>query len=318
MRAIDRVRAIQAIVSNMESTMSFEDVEVFFKAMDIEPETNWNGDPISGSKRDIIRSYIDTCPNAKLIDIAEQFGLGLNLASSSISQLGESKYWLADHFRVFISHVHTEKLPAANLKDTLRNYGISCFVAHQDIETSDEWRDEILRCLNSMDAMAVILSGDFNASKWTDQEVGFAVCRDVLIIPLNKGAQPYGFIEKYQSYGTQGRNVGQVAKKIFDTIAINRRTRETLADFLIRLISTGLQFDLSIFRLNQLSAIEGITKHHWEKLRNSIQSQPALGEAKELVAVLNSMLVAKGVEPVTPGEKQGKAPDNEIPFSREK
>lgn len=106
MRAIDRVRAIQAIVSEMEGTMGFEDIRVFFEAMDIEPETDSNGDPIGGSKRDIIRSYIDTCPNTKLIDIAEQFGLGLNLASSSIAQLGKSKYWLADHLRVFISHVH--------------------------------------------------------------------------------------------------------------------------------------------------------------------------------------------------------------------
>ena len=314
MRAIDRVRAIQAIVSNIEDTMGFEDVRVFFEAMDIQAEMDANGNPVYGSKRDIIRSYIDTCPNGKLIEIAEQFDLGLNLTSSSISQLGESKYWLADHFRIFISHVHTERFSASNLKDTLRNYGISGFVAHEDIETSDEWRDEILRCLNSMDAMAVILSSDCNASKWTDQEVGFAVCRDVLIIPLSKGAQPYGFIEKYQSYGAQGKNVGQVAKKIFDTIAANRRTKETLADSLIRLIATGSQFDLSIFRLHQLSAIEGIAKHHWERLRNSIQSQPGLSEAKELVAVLNSMLVAKGVDPVTPGEKQSKAPDDEIPF----
>jgi len=314
-RAIDRVRAIQAIVAEMDHAMSFEDIRVFFEAMDMEPEYDSNGDPIGGSKRDVIRSYIDTCPTPKLIDIAEQFGLGLNLASSSIAQLGESKYWLADHFRVFISHVHTEKVSAANLKFSLQKFGITCFVAHEDIDTSDEWRDEILRCLNSMDAMTVILSSDFNASKWTDQEVGFAVCRDVLIIPLNKGAQPYGFIEKYQSYNAHGRNLGQVAQKIFETIAANRRTRDILADYLIKLISTGSQPELSVFRLHQFGAIGGLEKHQWEKLRNSVQGQPAMSEAKELIVLLNSMLTAKGVEPIAlDGGKQGRALDDEIPF----
>ncbi len=315
MRAIDRVRAIQAIVGSMEDTMGFEDIRVFFEAMDMEAETDSNGDPISGTKRDIIRSYIDTCPNAKLIDIAEQFGLGLNIASSSIAQLGESEYWLEGHFRVFISHVHTEKVSAANLKGSLQRYGITCFVAHEDIATSDEWRDEILKCLNSMDAMVTILSGDFGASKWCDQEVGFAVCRDVLIVPLNKGVQPYGFIEKYQAYPATGRPVGQVAQTVFETLAANRRTREILADSLVRLIPIISQADLSIFRLHQLNAIGGLEKHHWEKLRNSVQAQSALSDVTQLVAILNPMLASKGVEPVTPaGEKQGSALDDKIPF----
>ncbi len=256
-RAIDRVRAIQAIVATMEAAMGFEDIRVFFDAMDVPPETDDFGNPIGGSKRQVIRSFVDHCQNAKLLDIAEQFGLELNLTSSSIAQLGESKYWSADHFRVFISHVHTEKVSAANLKFSLQRFGISCFVAHEDIDPSDEWRDEILRCLNSMDAMLVILSSDFNASKWTDQEVGFAVCRDVLIVPLNKGAQPYGFIEKFQSYNTQSRKIGEVAQKVFDTIATNRRTRELLIDNLIKLVSTGSQVALSIFRLRQFASIAG-------------------------------------------------------------
>lgn len=315
MRPIDRVRAIQSIVAKMEGTMNFDDVAVFFNAMDIEPDRDQFGNPIGGSLRTVIRSYIDTCSDAKLVDIAEQFDMGLNLTSSSVAQLGESRYWLPDHFRVFISHVHTEKVAAANLRSALQRYGITCFVAHEDIVTSDEWRDEILRCLNSMDAMVALLSADFNASKWCDQEVGFAVCRDALIIPINKGQQPYGFIEKYQSYGSQGKLLREVAQNIFSTLATNKRTKEILAKSLVKLITTGSQLDLSKFRLQQLSAIKDIENHHWEKMRDSIQAQPALSEDKGLLAVLNPILAKKGVATVSPvAAKRDSKLDDEIPF----
>lgn len=212
--------------------MSFDDVAVFFRAMDIEPDTDEFGAPIGGSIKTVVRSYVDTCPNAKLIEIAEQLDLSLNLSSSSVALLGKSRYWLADHFRVFISHVHTEKKAAANLKAILERYGITSFVAHEDIVTSDEWRDEILRCLNSMDALVAILSSDFKSSNWTDQEVGFAVCRDVLIVPINKGQQSYGFIEKYQSYNSIGKLAREVAQNIFDTLSANPRTKEMLVSSL--------------------------------------------------------------------------------------
>lgn len=312
MRAIDRVRAIQAIAAKMTSTMNFDDVTVFFNEMDVEPATDEFGSPIGGTINNVIRSYLDTCPNAKIIDIADQLDLGMNLTSSSVAQLGESKYWLADHFRIFISHVHTEKVAAANLKGNLQKYGITCFVAHEDIVTSDEWRDEILRCLNSMDAMVAILSSDFNASEWTDQEVGFAVCRDVLIVPLNKGRQPYGFIQKYQSYTAQGRQLGAVAKNVFDTLAANKRTKELLISTLIKLIPIGPD-DLSLFRLKQLNDVKGLEKHHWEKLSNGVQAQPS--PSKELIATLNPILAHWGPDLVIPvGKKKRSVLDDEIPF----
>lgn len=296
----------------MAGAMSFDDVAVFFRAMDIEPETDEFGSPIGGTIKNVIRSYVDTCPNAKLIEIAEQLDLGLNLTSSTVAQLGDSKYWLTDHFRIFISHVHTEKKSAANLKGILQKYGVTSFVAHEDIVTSDEWRDEILRCLNSMDAMVAILSSDFNASEWTDQEVGFAVCRDVLIIPVNKGQQPYGFISKYQSYTAMGKVVGDVAQNIFDTLATNRRTMEILVTSLIKLIPIG-PADLSLFRLNQLKAIKGLERHHWERLSNGVQSQPS--PAKDLVAALNPILAHWGPDLMIPvGKKKGSPLDDEIPF----
>src|SRR4029077_1769210 len=141
--------------------------------------------------------------------------LGLDVTAENDNDgptsLGTSKYWLIDHFRVFISHVHTAKAQAGGLRIALQRYAISAFVAHDDIDTSDEWREEILRSLMSMDAFVAILTSDFISSKWTDQEVGIAVARDVLLIPINKGQDPHGLLAKYQALSSKGLLVKDVA-----------------------------------------------------------------------------------------------------------
>ncbi len=67
-------------------------------------------------------------------------------------------FWLPGHFRLFISHLGEHKESAQRLAKTLRAYGITSFVAHEDIEPTKEWQLEIHRALFSMDALAAILS----------------------------------------------------------------------------------------------------------------------------------------------------------------
>lgn len=49
-----------------------------------------------------------------------------------------------------------------------------------------------------MDALAAILMPGFKESDWTDQEVGVAVGRGVLVIPIIRGLILYGLISKFQ------------------------------------------------------------------------------------------------------------------------
>jgi hypothetical protein len=51
----------------------------------------------------------------------------------------------------------------------LRSFGVSAFVAHENIEPT-KWQDEIEKALLSMNALAAILMPGFHESKWTDQE----------------------------------------------------------------------------------------------------------------------------------------------------
>ena len=59
------------------------------------------------------------------------------------------------------------------LKDALKAYHISSFVAHEDIMPTLPWQIEIERALNTMDAMLAIHTKGFSESSWTQQEIGW-------------------------------------------------------------------------------------------------------------------------------------------------
>jgi hypothetical protein len=77
--------------------------------------------------------------------------------------------------------------------------GVHGFVAHDTIEPTREWQDVIETALLTCDAMCAMLTPDFRESNWCDQEVGIVVAQRKLVLPLQMGLDPYGFIGKYQA-----------------------------------------------------------------------------------------------------------------------
>jgi len=125
---------------------------------------------------------------------------GLLVVGKRVVQPDATKrIWGDVGFRVFLSHKSEVKKETAALKDGLRLFGISCFVAHEDIHPTKAWQDEIENALASMDGFVALMTEDFNDSNWTDQEVGYAVARGVPIIAVRLGKDPYGFIGKFQA-----------------------------------------------------------------------------------------------------------------------
>lgn len=128
-----------------------------------------------------------------------------------------SRIWGTGTFRLFFSHKSGHKANVAKIKEELSILGVSCFVAHEDIEPTKEWQNEIERALNSMDIMAALLTQDFHSGSWTDQEVGFAFGRGIPIIAVKlEGADPRGFIGKFQAVASDWVSAPQkIAKLLF-------------------------------------------------------------------------------------------------------
>ena len=153
--------------------------------------------------------------------------------------------WEPDHFRLFITHVATRKIEAHELKRHLEPFYVSCFVAHDDIEPTREWEDEIEEALRTMDALAALLSPDFHASSWTDQEVGFAIGTGRLVLPLRAGLDPYGFIAKYQGYQIPEGAYPPIAQDILKILARHGRTALTLARALVTRLEKSSSWEMA-------------------------------------------------------------------------
>lgn len=147
-----------------------------------------------------------------------------------------SSYWKVGYYKIFISHLSKNKSSASNLKLMLEPYGISAFVAHEDIKPSKEWEVEIEKALFSMNALCAILTPDFNKSSWCDQEVGYAFGRNVLCIPIDKGQLPYGMFGKIQAIKSDGKNAPQIAECVFYAIIDNDKSRIKYTHTLMNLI----------------------------------------------------------------------------------
>ncbi|EHQ05838.1 toll/interleukin-1 receptor domain-containing protein [Leptonema illini] len=109
------------------------------------------------------------------------------------------RIWGDSKFRIFITHLAKDKELAEKLKTDFKDFGVAGFVAHTSIEPALEWQSEIEFALSSMDALVALMTDGFHESRWTDQEIGFALGRKVPIVSIRLGTDPYGFIGKYQA-----------------------------------------------------------------------------------------------------------------------
>ena len=109
------------------------------------------------------------------------------------------RIWNNGSFRIFLSHKAEHKVKTAKVQEELAAYGIESFVAHNDIEPTREWQEEIENALYTMDVLVALLTEGFQDSSWTDQEIGFALGRKKQVIAVRMGTDPYGFIGRYQA-----------------------------------------------------------------------------------------------------------------------
>jgi TIR domain len=194
--------------------------------------------------------------------IQPSFALGPRVLSGA-----EVPFWSPGHFRLFISHITVDKIRAAKVKNYLSDFAISCFVAHEDIEPTKEWHDEIEKALFSMDAMIAILSVDFPVSKWTDQEVGVALGRGIAVIPIRYGLDPYGLLGKYQGFQAVSRSVGQVGEGILGILLKHSKTRRRIVACLVeQLLASSSSFD-AFLKLEALEKAEEIGQEELSRMR---------------------------------------------------
>lgn len=230
-------------------------------------------------------------------------------------RIEEPRFWKPGYFKLFLSHLATYKKNTSLLKNALEQYGISAFVAHEDIEPAKEWQQEIEHGLYSMDALCAILMKGFKESNWTDQEVGVAVGRNVLVIPIIKDINPYGFIGKFQGFKAEGKGVSEVAAAIFEILSTHSKTSGLLIIKLSELFLLSTHGTDALTRIKALMLIKSIPKERVEIIKTRVVENDILKSTKILTEV-NQLLVAHELTQLTSLDfvKEKVKPEDDLPF----
>ena len=101
----------------------------------------------------------------------------------------------------FLSYSTHDRHSAAILKQHLERAQISVFMAHDDIEVSEEWRIRLLKELRSSNIFICLLSQNYQNSIWCMQESGIAAYRKgLVVVPLTLDeTMPPGFLSSFQT-----------------------------------------------------------------------------------------------------------------------
>ena len=218
----ERVTLIKTLAARMASE-TLDDLQLTLRQFGLEASGFYGPDFELDMYRGAVSSIQDSS-DQQLVGLHEFF-LGetapLLRVAAPVSLPG---VWDADHLRLFVSHTSLHKLPVGSMKLGLAARGVDAFVAHQDIEPTRRWQDVIETALNTCDALLAWLTPDFPESRWTDQEVGFAVAQSKLVVPIRHGLDPYGFIAKYQGIQGIGKQPATLVDEVVDALASSELT----------------------------------------------------------------------------------------------
>ena len=185
------------------------------------------------------------------------------------------RIWGMEHVRVFLSHKASVKQDVTALKAAFSMFcGITSFVAHEDIEPTEEWHREIERALFSMDALVALLSEDFHDSTWTDQEVGVAIGRGVPLIAVRLGRDPYGLMGKTQGLGgCNWSDPKDLAAKVFALLYKRLPDKSRLFECALAAYAASTSFADSAWKVKRLlSVFETLSSDQVRRLFEAYQA----------------------------------------------
>jgi hypothetical protein len=235
------------------------------------------------------------------------------IESSDVAMSEEVTSWERGYFKMFISHLTIDKIYVSQLKVILNSIGISCFVAHEDIEPTKVWQDEIVKALKTANALCALISTKFIESTWCDQEVGFGLGRGILCISLIHGRDPYGILGMTQGLKCNNKDLKTIAIEIFDILCTNDKTREKytrcIADLLLQSTdkpsaSKWLKV-VEHMKLDNTTLLEYIRQHFTE---NKILKD------KELINKVDSILHQHSLAPIEIVPAATTINDDDLPF----
>jgi len=209
---------------------------------------------------------------------------------------GTLEFWQPGTYRIFLSHVSKYKTKAEELKEKLNNLHISTFVAHTDIEPTKKWQDEIELALESTDCLLALITEDFHISNWTDQELGIAMGKGKLIIPVACGGNPYGFLQKYQWLKSPSFDIDYIKEEMFTILSMNNLSKRKFSEALVNKFESSHSFISARVNIKLLERVDYLDSDLLKRIQvahdNNSQINESFGVTHRVQQLIKKMEIS--------------------------
>ena len=267
MKTGQRINLIKKVAAHL-AEVGWSEGDLILRQFQLPWTDTWDG---PGNPYDYFLRMIENATVEQLTELHEYLFPKEALPRSNA--MPASNPWTEGMFHLFLSHSSKKKALATEIKQELSGYGIESFVAHADIEPTREWLDEIRVALNTCHAFAAILCEDFKTSNYCDQEVGHALQKGLLVIPLRLEIDPYGFMAPLQGVSAFDKQPNEIAADIRNLLLSHPTTKPIMVPIeeksLERLVNdflTSDNFGTSTKLLRKLEGIDTLPKLLVEKI----------------------------------------------------
>ena len=257
-----RIHLMKEIAARL-GTEDYALIDATLKQFSLPVSDQWGG-----SKDAYVLRMIESADDDSLVEMGQHVGFHQEAPVQGI----DPPFWRKGMFRLFVSHLAAHKVSAAKFQEASLEFGISCFVAHNDIEPTQEWQTQIETALATCDAVVALLHPDFHKSNWTDQEIGFGMGRGVPVVAVRLGQDPYGFIGRFQAFNGQGENAPALAKELFDAFRKGKQTQRRMSDVLVGLFEESGSFAQAKERVGYVEELTTWDPSYVSRLRAALKN----------------------------------------------
>lgn len=240
-----------ALIKEISSRLSSENwplIDLTLREFDLPTEDQWPGNADS-----YVMAMTNKAGDETLVELAEHCGFQFD--GNAKPQGIEPPFWQAGMLKLFVSHLAAHRVEAAAIQSAFLRYGVSCFVAHNDIEPTAEWLAQIETALSTCDSLLAMFHPKFHESQWTDQEVGFAMGRGVPIFAIHYGQAPYGFAGRFQAFVGSGKTPETLAEEVFRTLIKHKQTQRRMAEVAISMFEQSNSFAQAKSRMTYVESL---------------------------------------------------------------
>lgn len=249
-------------------------IDVTLSQFELPTNNEWGSDKVA-----YVMEMAKRASDSVLTELAQHVGY---LVEETPKPGIDPPFWRKGMFRLFISHLTAHRVLAAQVQEALLTYGITGFVAHNDIEPTLEWQSQIEAALATADSLVALLHPKFHESKWTDQEIGYAMGRGIPVFSIRFGQDPHGFIGRFQGFTGGTKAPEALARELFDAYRKNKQTQKRMGEVLVTLFEESNSFANAKARIGYLEDLEVWDNSFIPRIKAAVKSNSQVSGSWEV------------------------------------